>query len=1100
MSARDQRQTFESRAQFEAFDFEQDAPSAWTDTVAAAWSLTRREELSSSAGSAWRTKAEERAKVIGDLGGDADLARFYSTMLQPDWALQLREDDRNNTLDRNPHWINMGEELQRAYRQQLDYERQYPDQVLDDQGLLDAFQTEAAELRKAETFTIERGSGTAAFVGTGAAVMTDPLVLATLPFGAGELAAGRGLLSTIGRTAAVEGSIAVATEVPIQLQVAQFKRELEAPWTWRDSAVNVLAAGLGGAVVGGGLAGTVEGGRQILARFRADREAGRVTPTPATDEAEQALEDTLALHDQNPLEIDGRAVDGVHEAAFERARAQDQAHQPIDVSQTVRPFEPENPVTDVLRRTEDPAELLDIDPTELTVDARTFQFKGGSNAEGVTDALRDVSRFDRRLAGVALIWEDNAGQRFIADGHQRVALAQRAIAAGQDPAEVRLNGFVLREADGITAADARQMAAIKNMAEGSGSALDAAKILREVGTAGEALLPPLPPRSALVRQARGLANLDDEVFMSVVNEVVDARFGALIGQATTDPRLQEAMLQVIKRTEPANETQARSIIEQVKQQGVTVRKTEDLFGESSIAESLYLERAQVLDAALRMAREDKQVFGRLVASEGRIQNTGRNRLDRAANQQRIQEAADATTQITALANTKGELSDALTAAAGRVREGAKPGTVAADVLKAARRAVLEQHRSRRQAGRAQSTGRQKGAQRQVGPKAGETVRLAELSPDEAVATLSAAKQAQPSKTVAQLYKGAQKRQRTLRAALDELVKELGDEIQVLDPGIKARATTEQKMARKAYTDVRELTDINRIGVTTTTPEVAELVLERLASRFGVLDEGVQVTGAGYLDHKALIRYPDGHVAEVQMWDPALAQVKTEGHELYRQIRELEPGVQNAAEIATLETSSRQLYASAIAEASPEWRRVAMMLLPEDMRVRVQALVADGAGSGGAVGKVSMNAARDSSTPDSRISDGVTRDQASAPSATTQPSTPSSGTSRMAPGLDSKLKKRSAIDASPRSIVNKVDNEHSAQPAATKTGTVDDLEYETVMARFDTLADELGEQLTIAREIDGELVTRSARAEIEALDTLEDTLERVRTCSLPGRAA
>lgn len=85
-------------------------------------------------------------------------------------------------------------------------------------------------------------------------------------------------------------------------------------------------------------------------------------------------------------------------------------------------------------------------------------------------------------------------------------------------------------------------------------------------------------------------------------------------------------------------------------------------------------------------------------------------------------------------------------------------------------------------------------------------------------------------------------------------------------------------------------------------------------------------------------------------------------------------------------------------------------------------------------------------------------------------------------------------------MSKVDDEHSAQPQASKTGTVDDLEYDTVMAQFDALADELGEQLTIAREIDGELVTRSARAEIDALDALEDTLERVRVCSLPERVA
>ncbi len=635
---------YRSRARAEPFDFERDAPSPFTDTVAAAWSRTIREELSSSAERAWRGKVDERAERIGELGGNPGLARQYS-MLPRNYAAEMRRAEREGRLEESLPWRAFPQ-WRDAYQHVREYEREYPDDVLDDDALLEAFKAEAAEKREAEQHVLDRGGAAAAFLGTGAAVMTDPLILMTLPFGGG-VGAGRSVGQAFMRTAAVEGSIAAATEIPIQAEVHRFKRELEAPWTFADSAINVLAATVGGAGLGGLVGGGTQGARNMLERYRAAKADGAVRETDELADAEFALESTVALDERNPLEVESLTVDGrtvttqptdLHREAFDVARTQEETGQPVDVAEIVQGAEPEDGISNVLRRSEDPTELVDIDPTTVDVDARTFQFKAGADAAGVTDTLADVTRFDRTLAGVALIWERADGQRFIADGHQRLALARRALAAGQDPDEVRLNGFVLREADGVTASDARQMAAVKNMAEGTGSAIDAAKILREVGPAGEAMLPPLPPRSALVRQARGLAQLDDEQFMSVVNEVIEARFGAMIGAATDDSAMQQALVQLVARTRPANETQARSIIDQAMQAGTETRVTEDLFGEQQVTESLYLERAQVLDAALREARKDKTVFGRLVAEADRITEAGENRLDQAANMRRIQEA------------------------------------------------------------------------------------------------------------------------------------------------------------------------------------------------------------------------------------------------------------------------------------------------------------------------------------------------------------------------------------------------------------------------------------------------------------------------------
>lgn len=1104
---------YASRARMEAFT-EADHPSTWGDTVSAAFSLTRREEISSSASSAWEKKNEDRAKAIGKLGGDEELARRYA-MVPLSEVTYFRQFEKENGLEalkasprfqlafgNSPGSLQFG-----AYEYVRDFEQRHPDQVPSDDALLGQMRQEFAVERMRDQDVMNRGSGFASFVGQAGGVVTDPLVLATAPVSL-PTAPARTTLGTIGKAALSEGAVAMATEIPVQAQIASFKREIESPWSFADSAVNVLSAGAGGAVLGGTIAGGVIGYKRALTKYRELKAAGKVAPTPEMNAAEDSLEQAIAAHEQNPLRQDGpneQLAAEVHARALDTAQEQLDAGAPVDVARQVQGFEAPDPVGDVTVRAQDPAALIDVDPLKLQVDAKTFQFKGGGDAEGVTSTLRDVERFDRRLAGVALVWERADGEQFIVDGHQRVALARRAIAAGQDPAEVRLNGFLLREADGVTAVDARRMAAVKNMAEGSGSALDAAKILRDVGPVGETLLPPLPPRSALVKQARGLAQLGDEQFLAVVNGVVDEKTGGMIGAATDDPKLQAAMIQVIKRAQPANEIQARGIIEQVRAQGIETRTTSDLFGEQAFSESLYLERAQVLDAALKLAREDKQIFGGLVRNEDRIAGAGSNQLDRSANLARQQEAADAATQITIRANAKGALSDQLAAAARQVRDGAKPGTVAQGFLEAARREIFQGDRGGRAPGKARRGGQAPSAAREVTAP----IRLQEIPAAERNAVSEGFKAKQAGQTVEDLYQVAEAHQAKLVKAAKEIAAELGDAVEFKDPGVKKRTTTEEKIARKGYRDAGQLTDVIRAGFVTRSPEIARQVLDRLAKTFEVLDEGVNVTPLGYVDQKALLRFPDGRVAELQLWDASLLKAKEpEGHRLY----ELERAVsseeratpEGAARVDALIEASKDLYARGLANATPEWRQVAMMALPEDMRVRVQEALAGngaGAGSGGSPGKISMNAARVSSELDSSTSTGLQRDQEVSPDLTKKVSSPPSSVGRLSmAGRPSQLKNLSAIDSPPRSIIHAADDPKSAQPTKTRTGTVEDADYDAVMSQYQDLLDDHGQLLTVTGEAEGASIERPASAVIDELDTLEESLERVRLCSMPSRSA
>jgi hypothetical protein len=317
-----------------------------------------------------------------------------------------------------------------------------------------------------------------------------------------------------------------------------------------------------------------------------------------------------------------------------------------------------------------------VDPASVQVDAKTFQFKEGGDTQGVTDRLKGVKKWEQDFAGVALVYERADGTRFIADGHQRLGLAK------QFP-EAKLNARILREADGWTPESVRVRAAIKNIAEGTGSPLDAARIMR---TARDADLPPLPPTSALVRQGRALAELADEPFMMVVNGVVPENYGAIVGRLMRDPKLQEAAIRVLNKTNPDNAVQAEAIVRQVADTEVTTSTQVDLFGEEQISESLFLERAKVMDASLKSLKKDKAVFATLVNQADRIEGAG-NRLSRETNLERMTQDAKVSEYIQKLASRKGPISDALTDAARKLKEGGRPGDATRSFLQAVRGAV-----------------------------------------------------------------------------------------------------------------------------------------------------------------------------------------------------------------------------------------------------------------------------------------------------------------------------------------------------------------------------------------------------------------------------
>ncbi len=307
----------------------------------------------------------------------------------------------------------------------------------------------------------------------------------------------------------------------------------------------------------------------------------------------------------------------------------------------------------------------------IGTDADAFQYKGGGDAQGVTDRLQGVTSFDPERAGRAIVYEKADGSRVIADGHQRLGLAKRAAEAGQSDVG-GMAATVYREADGYSAADVRVIAALKNIAEGSGTALDAARILRDSGQSLDGLN--LPPKSALVRDAEGLRRLSDGAFGMVANGVATEQHGAIVGREVADQDAHASILKLLGRLNPRNAEQA-AIIARDAAADTAKSETADLFGSQKDTDTLYLERARVLDSAVKGLKKDKATFSRLVQEGDKIEGAG-NKLDADANTRRVEDDAKVLEYLQRQANTKGPISDALSKAARDLKAGRSLSQVA----------------------------------------------------------------------------------------------------------------------------------------------------------------------------------------------------------------------------------------------------------------------------------------------------------------------------------------------------------------------------------------------------------------------------------------
>ena len=129
-------------------------------------------------------------------------------------------------------------------------------------------------------------------------------------------------------------------------------------------------------------------------------------------------------------------------------------------------------------------QVATIPTGDAAVAPKVFQYKAeGQTATGRSGSLAEENVYDPRYAGVISVWRDKLGelgpvnQIYVANGHNRHELAVRS-------------GFPMINVQFIeaaTAAEARVVAALQNIKDDRGTAVDAGKLLRDTGMSVEDL-------------------------------------------------------------------------------------------------------------------------------------------------------------------------------------------------------------------------------------------------------------------------------------------------------------------------------------------------------------------------------------------------------------------------------------------------------------------------------------------------------------------------------------------------------------------------------------------------------------------------------------
>lgn len=316
---------------------------------------------------------------------------------------------------------------------------------------------------------------------------------------------------------------------------------------------------------------------------------------------------------------------------------------------------------------------------DIHVDPARFQFKAAADAEsGASELLKEVKVFRKEKAGVILVWKDPAdGKFYVINGHHRLDLAKRM-------GETSMNVMRVEAKD---AAEARLIGAEVNIAEGRGTSIDAAKVIREAGlTRAQMDEKGISLSESKAREGLALSKLSDKLFSEVAEGRMSVGRGIAIGEHLTDHAAQDQLAKAVsdmegkegKRVSDGKVTELARFAASAPSEQVSLGA--GLFGEDYFVKNLMMEKAELSDSIKRMLAQDKRLFG--IISKQRnadIMKRGGNVIAVDENKS-ISEAARNAEYIYNLHSTRvGPVSEALNEAAKQLAAGVKKEKIMPDL-------------------------------------------------------------------------------------------------------------------------------------------------------------------------------------------------------------------------------------------------------------------------------------------------------------------------------------------------------------------------------------------------------------------------------------
>lgn len=521
------------------------------------------------------------------------------------------------------------------------------------------------------------------FVGTAFGYLKEPSVALTLPYGL-AYGFGKTALGTFLKTAYIEAVLGGGAEASRQLNVQPYREKLGYEGTGFEAGAKevaystIFAAGIGG-VLNTGVYGisklfakaTPEQQVQMISKIQnnienlTDENTLKIYKenfpeqfkTKDTDAAAKFIEDIVYEEKQNPMVDNVRSRD-IHNERAAEATLNLLNDEPITIPDELPQklkFE------DILKG----AAVEEFNVNKLTTDAKTFQYKSETNEFGISERLMGVTKWDQPSASTILVYEFKDGRLAVVDGHQRFGLAKKLI--DQNP---RLYGYRIREVDGYVPDHAMLQGVAINLRQGTGTAIDAAKMMRLKNFDINAIMASMPIKSEIVKVAQGLTKLSNDSFSMVVNKFIDYKVASRVGELLPDKELHASALTILKKQKFDNMQQVDLILKQIRETPSVKMKEQTLFGVEEFKQSLIVEKSILLTNFAKSTKDKKKLFS-LVLREDQLLTSAGNKLDNINNEKILTQNAKIQEKIEILATRVGQLSTDLTEAARLYQAGNK---------------------------------------------------------------------------------------------------------------------------------------------------------------------------------------------------------------------------------------------------------------------------------------------------------------------------------------------------------------------------------------------------------------------------------------------